>query len=124
MRRGAEQATTDANALIHDDNSKINTDESLYWIKHSNFRLAVFKMCPVPVPSELLLSTHLPTSEGWTVELAVGLWLVVSTTGFEPTRADLTILETLRLNHSATSSFNGVRESNSMLFIFEIYVPK
>ena len=24
------------------------------------------------VPSELLLSTHVPTSEGWTAELAVG----------------------------------------------------
>ena len=41
------------------------------------------------VPSELLLSTHLPASEGWTAELAVGLWLVVRRRGFEPTRADL-----------------------------------
>ena len=41
-------------------------------------------MCPVLLPSESLLSTHLPTSEGWTAELTVGLWLVVPTTGFEP----------------------------------------
>ena len=34
------------------------------------------------VPSELLLSTHLPTSEGWTAELNVGLWLVVPMAGF------------------------------------------
>ena len=48
--------------------------ESLYWIKHFNFRLAVINVCPVLVPSELPLSTHLPTSEGWTAELTVGLW--------------------------------------------------
>ena len=30
------------------------------------------------VPSELLLSTHLLTSEGRTGELAVGCWLVVN----------------------------------------------
>ena len=53
------------------------------------FRLAVINVCPVLVPSELLLSTQLPTSEGWTAELAVGLWLVVPTTGFERTRVDL-----------------------------------
>ena len=41
------------------------------------------------MPSELFLSTHSPTSEGWTAELAVGLWLVVPTTGFEPIRVDL-----------------------------------
>ena len=35
-------------------------------------------------------------------ELIVGLWLVVPTTGFEPTRADLTRFESLRLNYSAT----------------------
>ena len=35
------------------------------------------------VPSELLLSTHLPTTEGWTAELTVGLWLVVPTVGLE-----------------------------------------
>ena len=46
-------------------------------------------MCPVLVPSELLLSTHLPTSEGWTAELTVGLCLVVSMTGFEPTQVHL-----------------------------------
>ena len=64
--------------------NKKNEDESLYWMKHFSFRLAVVNVCPVLVPSELLLSTHLPTSEGWTAELAVGLWLVVPTTGFEP----------------------------------------
>ena len=51
------------------------------------FRLAVITVCPVLVPSELLLSTHLPASEGWTAELAVGLWLVAPTTG--STRVDL-----------------------------------
>ena len=43
-------------------------------MKHFNFRLAVINVCPVLVSSELLLSTHLPTSEGWTAELTVGLW--------------------------------------------------
>ena len=58
--------------------------ESLYWMKHfSFFRLAVINVCPVFAPSELLLSTHLPTSEGWTAELTVGLWLVVLTTGIQ-----------------------------------------
>ena len=50
------------------------------------------------MPSEFLLSTHLPTSEGW--ELTVSLWLVA--TGLEPIREDLTRFETLCLNHSAT----------------------
>ena len=63
--------------------------ESLYWIEHFSFRLAAINVCPVLVPSELLLSTHLPISEGWAAELTVGLWLVVPTTGFEPTRVDL-----------------------------------
>ena len=53
------------------------------------FRLAVINVCSMLVPSELLLSTHLPTSEGLTAELTVGLWLVVPTTGFEPTRVDM-----------------------------------
>ena len=53
------------------------------------------------VPSELLLSAHSPTPEGWTAELTVGSSLVVPTTGFEPTRVDLTRFETLRLNHSS-----------------------
>ena len=66
-----------------------NNFESLYWMKHFSIRLAVINVCPVLAPSELLLSTHLPTSEGWTAELTVGLWLVVPTTGFEPTRVDL-----------------------------------
>ena len=55
--------------------------QSLYWMKHFSFRLAVINECPVLLPSELLLRTHLPTSEGCTAELAVGLWLVVPTTG-------------------------------------------
>ena len=58
--------------------------------KHSSFRLAAINVCPVLVPSELLLSTRLPTSEGWTAELTVGMRLVVPMTGFEPTRVDLT----------------------------------
>ena len=62
--------------------------ESLYWMKHLNFRSAI-NVYPVSVPSELLLTTHLSTSEGWTAELNVGLWIVVPTTGFEPTRVDL-----------------------------------
>ena len=53
-------------------------------MKRFSLRLAVINVCPVLVPSELLLSTHLLTSEGWTAELTVGLWLVVPTTGFEP----------------------------------------
>ena len=42
-------------------------------LKHFNFRLAVINICPVRVPSESFLSTHIPTSEGWIVELTVGL---------------------------------------------------
>ena len=38
------------------------------------FQSTVINVCPVLVPSEFLLSTHLPTSEGWTAELTVGLW--------------------------------------------------
>ena len=71
-----------------------NKDESLYWIKHFNFRLAVINVCPVFVSSELLLSAHLPTSEGWTAEFTVGLWFVISTNGFEPTQRDLTRFDT------------------------------
>ena len=63
--------------------------ESLYWMKHSSFLDQLLSMCDQFSSSELLLSTHLPTSEGWTAELTVGLWLVVPTTGFEPTLADL-----------------------------------
>ena len=48
----------------------------LYWMKHLSFRLAVINVCPVLMPSELLLSTHLPTSEGQTAELTV-CWLMV-----------------------------------------------
>ena len=78
----------------------MHEDESLYRIKRFNFGLAVINVCPVPLPSELLLSAHLPTSEGWTAELTVGLWFVIPTAGFEHTQGDLTRFETLRLNHS------------------------
>ena len=37
-------------------------------------------------PQELHLSTHLPTLEGWTAELAVGSWLVVLVMEFESMR--------------------------------------
>ena len=60
------------------------------------------------MPSELPLSTHLPTLEGWIAELAVGLWFIVSVMGFEPTRVDPTRFETLYLNHSATSPLNSI----------------
>ena len=55
-------------------------------------------MCPVLVPSELFLSTHLPTPEGWTAELAVGLYLVLPLMGFKPACGDLTRLKTLLLS--------------------------
>ena len=58
-------------------------------MKHFSSRLAVINVFPVLVPSELLLSTHLPTLEGWTADLTAGLWLVVPTTAFEPTQVDL-----------------------------------
>ena len=48
--------------------------ESLNWIKHLKLRLALINVCPVFVSSELLLSTHLPTLEGWAAELTVCLW--------------------------------------------------
>ena len=67
----------------------MNKEEASCWIKHFDFRLAVINVCPVLVPSELLLSTHLPTSERWTAELTVGLSSVVPTTGFQPKRVDL-----------------------------------
>ena len=82
---------------------RLGEGESLYWIKHFSFRLAVVNVCPVLVLSDLLLSTHLPTSEGWTVDLTVGLWLVVPTTGFGPTQIDLNDLKdctlTIRPHH-------------------------
>ena len=53
---------------------RVASDESLHWMKHFSFRLAVINVRPVLVPSELLLSAHLPTSEGWAAELTVGLW--------------------------------------------------
>ena len=58
------------------------------------------------VPSELPLSIHLPTSEGWTAVLAVSLWFLVPTTGFEPTRGDPIRFETLGRSHSATSTLH------------------
>ena len=48
-------------------------------------------MCPVFVSSELLLSTHLPTSEGWTAELTVDCGKMVPTVGLEPRTEDLTL---------------------------------
>ena len=73
-------------------------------MKHFNFRLAVMNVCHVLVFAELLLSPHSPTSEGWTTELTVGLWLVVPATGIEPTRVNLTRFGALRLNSSVTKS--------------------
>ena len=54
-------------------------------MKDFNIRLATINLCPVFVPSEFFLSTHLPTLEGWTAELTAGIWLVVPMTGFKPT---------------------------------------
>ena len=62
--------------------------QSLCWMKHFSFRLAVINVSSA-CALEVLLSTHLPTSEGWTAELTAGLSLVVPRTGFEPTRVDL-----------------------------------
>ena len=59
-----------------------------------------------PVPSEIPLSTHLPTLEGWTAEMAAGLWLAESVTGFESTWVYPTRFETLRLIHSAKPPSN------------------
>ena len=82
--------------------------EYLYWMKHFNFRLAVINVCPVFVSSELLLSTHLPTSEGWTAELTVGLWLVVPTVGLEPSTEDLTRFATPGFNPSTTPPLSSL----------------
>ena len=54
------------------------------------------------VSSELPLSTHLLTSEGWTADMAAGLWIIMSGTGFDPTWLYPTRFETLRLSPSAT----------------------
>lgn len=46
---------------------------------------------PAPVPRvslELPLINHLPTLEGRTAKLAVGLWLMTPKMGFEPTQID------------------------------------
>ena len=75
--------------MSHMNNDKQIKGELLNWMKHFNLRLAVINACTVLVSLESHLSTHLPTSEGWTAELTVGLWLVITTTGFEPTRVDL-----------------------------------
>ena len=48
--------------------NKNDNFESLYLMKHFSFGLAAINVCPVLVPSELLLSTHLSTSERWTAE--------------------------------------------------------
>ena len=77
----------------------------LYWMKHVSFKLAVINVCPVLVPLELLLSTHLSTSEIWTAEFDVGLWLMIPTIGFEPSRVDLARPETRCLSHSATPPY-------------------
>ena len=58
--------------------------EFFYWMKHISFRLPVINVCPVLVSSKLRLSTHFPTSEGWTVGLTVGMWLVVPTRDSNP----------------------------------------
>ena len=57
------------NICIRNDDSNF---KSLPCIRHLNFRLAVVNVCPVLLPSEVLLSTHLPTSEGWTAESVYG----------------------------------------------------
>ena len=60
------------------------------------------------LPSELPLSTHLPTLEGWTAELAAGLWLAGSAKGFDPTRVYPARFETLRLIHLVTPPRHAV----------------
>ena len=61
------------------------------------------------VPSALTLIAHYMTLEGLTGEVAVGLRIVVSMTGFEPTRVDRIGLQTLRFYCVATPQ-------NSLLF--------
>ena len=53
-------------------------------------------------PSELLLRTHLPTLEGWTVDVAAGLCFAVPMKELEPTWADPTTFKTLHVKHLAT----------------------
>ena len=100
---------------------------SLYWMKHfSFFRLAVINVCPVLAPSELLLNTHLPTSEGWIAELTVGLWLVVPMTGFEPTRVDLAWFEhcalTTRPHHH--NAFNSLSQKFLWMDVLPLSNPR
>ena len=58
-----------AGSCLGESHKAIIISNILYSMKHFSFRLGVIYVCPVLVPSELLLSTHLPTSEGWTAEL-------------------------------------------------------
>ena len=88
--------------FLNDNDNSNDKDESLHWIEHFNLRLAVISVCPVPVPSELLLSTHLPTSEGCTAELTADLRSVALTVELEPRREDPARFEVLRRSPSAT----------------------
>ena len=86
-------------------------------MKHFSFRLAVINVCPVLVPSEFLLSTHLPASEGWTAELTVGLWSVVPMTGIRTHASRPSMIRTGRLSHSATSRCES-KVTEVELFVF------
>ena len=60
------------------------------------------------MPSEIPLSTHLLTSEGWATEVSAVLELALAripVMEFKPTRVGPTRCETLRLNHLATPPF-------------------
>ena len=85
-------------------------------MKQFSFRLAAINVCPVLVPSEILPSTHLPTTEGLTAEWTVSLRLMVPATGFEPTLVGLVLFETLRLNHSVTPPLNRQLASDLSIF--------
>ena len=72
------------------------------------------------------MSTHLPTLEGWTAELAVDIWLVVPTTGFEPMRVDLTRFEISHLNHSQKSqnkTIKKLRDEKFFLSFISFFIP-
>ena len=56
---------------------------------------------------------------GWIAELAVGIWLVVPTAGFEHTRVDLTRFETLRTNAKAQILKHSCRQNAKSLEIFK-----
>ena len=66
----------------------------------SDLGLRLHPWCPM----NYLLSTHLLTLEGWTAELAFGLWLRVLTMQTKPTQVNPTGFESLRLYHSTTPS--------------------